>query len=79
MNTMSAEYERIEKALDWRKTAAIKTAKYFEPHKSRVNTAITDVLGKTAATRYAIARVREDDKAQFFLPLEPCHIKIVQT
>ncbi len=78
LNTMRADYERIEKALDWRKSAAIKTAKYFEPHKSRVNTAIADALGKTAASRYSIARIREADTAQFFLPLEPGQIEIME-
>jgi len=78
LNSLSAEYERIEKALDWRKSAAIKTAKYFEPHKSRVNTAITEVLGKTAAARYAIVRIREADAAQFFLPLAVSQIEIDQ-
>ncbi len=77
LNTLSSDYERIENALDWRKSASIKIAKYFEPHKSRVNTAITGVLGKTAATRYAITRIRKNQTTQFFLPLVPDQIEIV--
>lgn len=77
LNPMSAEYERIEKALDWRISSAIKTAKYFEPHKSRVNTVIADALSDTAAARYAITRIREADAAQFFLPLTANQIELV--
>ncbi|MFZ4538546.1 CRISPR-associated ring nuclease Csm6 [Propionivibrio sp.] len=76
-NSTSAEYVRLESALDWRKTSAIKTAKYFEPHKSRINSTFEDALGKTAAARYAITRVRQNDVAQYSLPLDASQIKIV--
>jgi CRISPR-associated protein (TIGR02584 family) len=78
LNTMSGEYERIEKALTWRKDIAIKAAKYFEPHKSRVNRAIEDELGQPAAVRYQITRIREADTAHFYLPLDASQIAIVQ-
>ncbi len=76
LNGMSAEIERIEDALDWRLSSPIKTAKYFEPHKSRINSALNDLLGATAAARYAIQRIRENDTSLFFLPLAPEQIHI---
>jgi len=76
-NPMGGDYERIEKALDWRKSAALRTAKYFEPHKSRINKTLVETLGKRAAIRYAITRVKEQETAQFFLPLAPEQIEII--
>jgi CRISPR-associated protein (TIGR02584 family) len=78
LNTMGGDFERIEKALTWRKSTAIRTAKYFEPHKSRVNHAIEDQLGKAAAARYLVTRVRENETALFYLPLAASQIAIVQ-
>lgn len=78
LNTMGGDYERIEKALTWRKPSAIKTAKYFEPHKSRVNRAIEEELGTVAAARYLVTRVRENETALFYLPLAASQIAIVQ-
>ena len=78
LNTMGGDFERIEKALTWRKPSAIKTAKYFEPHKSRVNRAIEEELGTVAAARYLVTRVREDETALFYLPLAASQIAIVQ-
>ena len=56
LNPNGGDYERIENALEWRRNSAIKLAKYFEPHKSRVNTALQKALGQTAALRYSIVR-----------------------
>lgn len=72
----SGEYERIEDALGWRQKAPIKLAKYFEPHKSKINTAIRELLGDTAAARYAIRAVKTSDGARYYLPLEPGQIEI---
>ncbi len=69
MNPMGGDYGRIENALSWREDKPIKLGKYFEPHKSRINAAIEDVLGKSASRRYLIARNREDGIARYFLPL----------
>lgn len=76
LNTMGGGYERIETALAWRKPAAIKTAKYFEPHKSKINKAIKFALGPTAAARYAIARSKATVGNLFYLPLLPDQIEI---
>lgn len=72
----SGDYERIENALDWRRPAAIKLAKYFEPHKSKINAAIRELLGETAAARYAIRAVKAPDGTRYCLPLEPGQIEI---
>ncbi len=76
INPMSGDYDRIEEALDWRAPSTIKTAKYFEPHKSRINSAFEDVLGKTAAARYAISRSGPRGQSRYFLPLGPEQIEI---
>ncbi len=76
-NSMGSDYERIEEALDWRKVTTIKTAKYFEPHKSRIKSAIVATLGKQAAARYLIASTRENAIALNFLPLDPGQIEII--
>lgn len=52
MNPMSGSIERIESALEWRKSAAIKLAQYFEPHKARINKLFVQTLGERAAARY---------------------------
>jgi len=76
LKSASGEYERIEKAFDWRQKAAIKLAKYFEPHKSKINAAIEELLGETAATRYAIRSTKGEDGMRYYLPLEPGQIEI---
>lgn len=77
LNSMSAEFDRSEESLDWRKNIAIKAAKYFEPHKSRINGALEDALGETAARRYAIVRHRgkDEDASRFSLPLNAGQIE----
>ncbi|MCS7079434.1 MAG: CRISPR-associated ring nuclease Csm6 [Chloracidobacterium sp.] len=65
MNKMSGDYERLEKSLlgdkeekkSARKGDRVLTAKYFEPHKSRINKAFEESLGEQAAQRYAIENV----------------------
>lgn len=77
LNSMSAEYERIEQVLKKNKGLPIRIAKYFEPHKSRMKSAFTAALGVKAAERYIIQRTREGDAALYFLPLTPEQISIV--
>ncbi len=72
----SGEFGRIEEALDWRSTAAIKQAKYFEPHKTRINNALKALLGERAAQRYAIQRIRAGEGHRYQLPLTPGQIDI---
>ena len=76
INPMSGEYTRVEEALDWRKASAIKQAKYFEPHKTRINQAIETLLGTRAAERYAIRRIKAEHGYRFDLPLLPSQIEI---
>lgn len=76
INPASGEFERIEEALNWRKTAAIKQAKYFEPHKTRVNNALKALLGERAAQRYAIQRIKAGEGYRYLLPLTPAQIEI---
>jgi CRISPR-associated protein (TIGR02584 family) len=76
LGSASGEYERIEQALDWRKGAAIKIAKYFEPHKSKINAAIAALLGEAAAIRYAIRTTKGRDGVLYDLPLAPGQIEI---
>ncbi|MDW8469626.1 MAG: CRISPR-associated ring nuclease Csm6 [Burkholderiales bacterium] len=73
----SGGYARIEEALSWRRHAAIKLAKYFEPHKARIARAFEETLGPRAAERYAI-RKRKAKGAQprYFLPLARTQIEI---
>lgn len=76
LNSMSGDYDRIEEALAWRKKSEIKTAKYFEPHKSRITNAMQFALGPSAAARYAIARSRVPEGVVYSLPLRPDQIEI---
>lgn len=78
LNEMSSAYERIETALLQNRSIAIKTAKYFEPHKSRIKKAFVAVLGEQAAKRYLIVRQRGEDAALYFLPLGTEQIEIIQ-
>lgn len=74
LGSYSPEFERIEKALkDRMRGDAPTVSEYFEPHKSRINKLLADLLGKQAAQRYAIKRVRQRETG-FFLPLEPAQI-----
>ncbi|MHB8743790.1 MAG: CRISPR-associated ring nuclease Csm6 [Sulfuricaulis sp.] len=78
INAMSGEYQRIEEAIDWRSPSTIKTARYFEPHKSRINSTFVHTLGETAAARYAIARGGPRGQSRYFLPLMSNQIEIRQ-
>ncbi len=77
LKEMSAAYERIESALLQNRSIAIKTAKYFEPHKSRIKKAFVAILGEQAAKRYLIVRQRGEEAALYFLPLAGEQIEIV--
>lgn len=76
LNAMSGTYERLEKAFDDHGRFPLKNAKYFEPHKSRVNRLIVETLGKRAAERYSIARLKDQHATHFYLPLEAEQIEI---
>jgi len=76
INPASGEFDRVEEALDWRRNAAIKQAKYFEPHKTRINNALKVLLGERAAQRYAIQRIKAGGGFRYLLPLTPGQIEI---
>jgi CRISPR-associated protein (TIGR02584 family) len=75
-NPMSGHADRIEKAFGEHEYFPLKTAKYFEPHKSRINSALEFALGKRPAARYLIARSRVRDTSYFSLPLQPEQLEI---
>lgn len=75
-NPMSGHFDRIAKAFADHDYFPHKTAKYFEPHKSRINRMLEHRLGQRPAERYAIARSRADETTYYFLPLDPEHIEI---
>jgi CRISPR-associated protein (TIGR02584 family) len=79
MNPAGGDFERIEEALSWRK-GALKIAKYFEPHKSRINAAFEYAVGKRSAGRYAIQRLHKKGfPPRYGLPLAPDQIRIQRT
>ncbi len=71
LNPMGGDYERIEKAFDWRGEVDFRIAEYFQPHKSRINKALEESLGAHAARRYQIPR-----RSPNALPLEGHQIDI---
>ncbi|MBL8483889.1 MAG: TIGR02584 family CRISPR-associated protein [Rhodocyclaceae bacterium] len=72
----SREYLVANKVLIRNKGIAIRLGKYFEPHKSRINRALAEVLGDRHADRYQIRRSEENKARQFFLPLAADSIDI---
>lgn len=73
----SGGYTRIEDALSWRKDKALKLARYFEPHKTRIAHAFEHALGKRAAERYTIRKRRLPGRQpRYFLPLARKHIEV---
>lgn len=68
-NFMSSDYERIESAFRYREGSVL--AEYFQPHKTRINQALEQALGPSAARRYQIPR-----RGANALPLEPESIEI---
>lgn len=74
---MSGHADRISQAFSAHEFFPLKTAKYFEPHKSRYNKKVEMVLGNLSAARYMIARSRDKERAYFFLPLAPDQIDII--
>ena len=76
LSSMSGAYERIEKAITERKTVTIRCAKYFEPHKSRINGKLETVLGARSAERYQIVTSRDGERVTVFLPLKPEQITV---
>lgn len=76
LNTMGGDFERLEKSLIERKKWPKDLADYFEPHKSRINTAVTEALGPYAAKRYAICRIGRKGESRYYLPLPPEAITI---
>lgn len=75
---MSGDYQRIEEALNWRAPAPIQLARYFEPHKSRINNALQAALGKAASARYAIVRSGPKGESRYALPLTAEQITILR-
>ncbi len=75
-NPMSGNAERIENGFQDNQYVAIRIAKYFEPHKSRINKLFEHTLGKLPAARYQITRSRDKDRTYYFLPLAPNQITI---
>ncbi|MFB1487675.1 MULTISPECIES: CRISPR-associated ring nuclease Csm6 [unclassified Thiocapsa] len=78
-NPMSGHLDRIAKAFADHDYFPLKTAKYFEPHKSRIKKTLEHTLGERPAERYAIARSRDRETAYYFLPLDPEQIEIRRT
>ncbi|MFN4021475.1 MAG: CRISPR-associated ring nuclease Csm6 [Hydrogenophilus thermoluteolus] len=68
---MSTEYQRIEEAFRYRNDGKL-LAEYFQPHKSRINSAIAEALGSHAAKRYQIP-----PGSMNALPLEADQIAVV--
>ena len=75
-NPMAGHADRIAKAFADHDYFPLKTAKYFEPHKSRINKTLEHTIGKRPAERYAITRSRDRETAYYFLPLAPEQIEI---
>ncbi len=77
---MSVEYDKYEKAgeaLDWRKGDPVENKGYFAPLRSRTEAAFEEVLGKQAASRYAIRRLGQRGRDQYYgFVLEPAQIVI---
>lgn len=69
MQPMSAEYERCEKAVTERLSDSKLLRDYFEPHKSRINSAIEAALGPSAAQRYFIRRGGRTGSSHYYLAL----------
>jgi len=76
MNPMAGDYERMESSIKERKPVALRLAKYFEPHKARLNKALIDTLGERAAGRYMIRRHDRGTGYRVALPLTPEQIEI---
>jgi CRISPR-associated protein (TIGR02584 family) len=76
---MSGDLERIEEVVAERRNLAIKLSRYFEPHKSRLNSAFKDAL-RVRAGRYQIEHLIEKEGKnkfiRFRLPLAPEEIEI---
>ena len=83
--SMSAEYERMKEALDWRKDDGTLN-KFFEPNKTRINEKITQFLGPGPAHRYLVGLEKLDivengkrrKKICYHLPLDASRIKIIE-
>lgn len=72
----SGEYERLQRALKSCRDDAKALGDYFEPHKSRINKAFEEALGRHAAQRYMIQRTGPRGASRYFLPLAPDQIEI---
>jgi CRISPR-associated protein (TIGR02584 family) len=78
LNPNGGEYERMENALAQCQGVAIRIGKYFEPHKSRINSGIRDALGRPAAARYVIERSRQNTGARYHINLSAEQIEIAE-
>lgn len=67
--SMSTRFDEIDTALRRCLDSREDIGKYFQPHKSRINKAFEEALGKRAAQRYQIATVRNQAGMGYYLPL----------
>ncbi len=70
------EYERCEKAVKACRDDAELLANYFQPQKSRLNSAFREALGKSAAGRYEIERTGPKGQSRYRLPLAVDQVEI---
>jgi len=66
VSEMSGEYEKAEEALAWRRNDPVENKGYFSPLRTRTESAFAAVLGPSAARRYAIRRLGQRGREQFY-------------
>lgn len=76
MHPASADFERLEKAVTWRKDDPKALGEYFEPQKSRINKAFARALGVPVAQRYQIRRTGPRGASRYALPLGAAQIQL---
>lgn len=74
--SMSTRYEDIEKAIRRCNGDREDVGRYFQPHKSRINKAQEETLGKRPARRYQIATLRNRAGLGYHLPLDASAVVI---
>ncbi len=74
---MSADYESAEEALAWRKSDPSENKGYFAPLRTRTEQAFAEILGPSAARRYAIRKLGQRGREPWYgFVLEPDQIRI---
>jgi CRISPR-associated protein (TIGR02584 family) len=77
LSELSAELEGAEEALRWRRSDPTENKGYFAPLRSRTERAFVEVLGPSAAKRYAIRNQGQRGRDQHYgFALEPEQIRI---